>query len=204
MSGWTGFGPSCASRDSTPSCCSATPTSSTPPGRSGHWPTRAGPTSSSRSRSSWSDDEWPHLFSPMREDDRLRAELPSDHLHGPVYLDFDEGVQLFASQLAGLVPANAVIAIDEWTNALRRERSILFAPRRTGRRRTSHQHGQGDQDAGRAVVHARGPADHRTRHRRRAGAASRPASARPTSPRRSCARSSRRAPTPTSSTRSGR
>ena len=43
------------------------------------------------------DDEWPHLFSPMREDDRLRVELPSDHLHGPVYLDFDEGVELFAS-----------------------------------------------------------------------------------------------------------
>ncbi len=74
------------------------------------------------------DDEWPHLFSPMREEDRLRVELPSDHIHGPVYLDFDEGVQLFASQLAGLVPGNAVIAIDEWTNALRRERSILFAP----------------------------------------------------------------------------
>ncbi|MGO9854351.1 MAG: M24 family metallopeptidase, partial [Acidimicrobiales bacterium] len=72
-------------------------------------------------------DEWPHLFSPMREDDRLRMELPSDHIHGPVYLDFDEGVQLFASQLGALVPDNAVIAMDEWTNALRRERSILFA-----------------------------------------------------------------------------
>lgn len=74
------------------------------------------------------DDEWPHLFSPMREDDRLRMELPSDHIHGPVYLDFDEGVQLFASQLSGLVPDNPVVAMDEWTNALRRERSILFAP----------------------------------------------------------------------------
>jgi Xaa-Pro aminopeptidase len=74
------------------------------------------------------DDEWPHLFSPVREDDRLRIDLPADHIHGPVYLDFDEGVQLFAQQLAGLVPDNAVIAIDEWTNALRRERSILFAP----------------------------------------------------------------------------
>ena len=39
-----------------------------------------------------------------------------------------KGVQLFASELARLVPDNAVIAIDEWTNALRRERSILFAP----------------------------------------------------------------------------
>jgi len=73
------------------------------------------------------DDEWPHLFSPVREGDRLHMELPSDHIHGPVYLDFDEGVELFASQLAGLVPAGAVVAIDEWTNALRRERSLLFA-----------------------------------------------------------------------------
>ncbi|HEX2382748.1 MAG TPA: Xaa-Pro peptidase family protein [Acidimicrobiales bacterium] len=72
------------------------------------------------------DDESPHLFSPVREDDRQRVELPSDHLHDPVYLDFDEGVHLFASQLADLVPDNAVIAIDEWTNAMRRERSVLF------------------------------------------------------------------------------
>ena len=74
------------------------------------------------------DDEWPHLFSPLREDDGLRVRVPVDHLHGPAYLDFDEGVTLFASQLAGLVPANPVIALDEWTNALRRERTIFFAP----------------------------------------------------------------------------
>ncbi len=82
------------------------------------------------------NDAWPHLFSPMHEDDRLRTELPSDHIHGPVYLDFDEGVLLFTSQLADLVPEKAVIAMDEWTNALRRERSLLFAadvPRDAGR-----------------------------------------------------------------------
>jgi Xaa-Pro aminopeptidase len=73
------------------------------------------------------DDDWPHLFTPMREDDRLREKMPADHLHGPVYLDFDEGVQLFATQLGGLVPSGAVIGMDEWTNALRREQSILFA-----------------------------------------------------------------------------
>jgi Xaa-Pro aminopeptidase len=73
------------------------------------------------------DDEWPHLFTPVREEDQLRTTLPSEHIHGPVYLDFDEGVELFASHLADLVPDNVVIAIDEWTNALRRERSILFA-----------------------------------------------------------------------------
>jgi Xaa-Pro dipeptidase len=74
------------------------------------------------------DDEWPHLFTPMREDDRLREKMPADHLHGPVYLDFDEGVQLFAAQLGALVPGGATIAMDEWTNALRREQTILFAP----------------------------------------------------------------------------
>jgi Xaa-Pro dipeptidase len=73
------------------------------------------------------DDEWPHLFSPMREDEQFLADLPPDHLHGPVYLDFDEGVALFASQLEGLLPGNAVVAMDEWTNALCREQSILFA-----------------------------------------------------------------------------
>ncbi len=74
------------------------------------------------------DDEWPHLFSPVREDDRIEGELPSDHLHGPVYLDFDEGVDLFAAELARLVPEKHVIALDEWTNPLRREHSVLFAP----------------------------------------------------------------------------
>jgi Xaa-Pro aminopeptidase len=75
------------------------------------------------------DDERPHLFSPVRADERLRTELPPDHLHGPVYLDFDEGVHAFAAELAGLVAPGAVIAMDEWTNALRREQSLLFAGR---------------------------------------------------------------------------
>ena len=82
------------------------------------------------------DDDWPHLFTPVREDDRLREKMPADHLHGPVFLDFDEGVQLFATQLGGLVSSAAVIAMDEWTNALRREQSILFAsgaPKDAGR-----------------------------------------------------------------------
>ena len=70
------------------------------------------------------DDEWPHLFSPLRVDDGLAAAIPGDHLHGPVYLDFDEGVSTFAAALSGLVGDGAVIAMDEWTNALRR--SVLF------------------------------------------------------------------------------
>jgi Xaa-Pro aminopeptidase len=72
------------------------------------------------------DDEVPHLFSPVRADDQLRAELPPDHLHGPVYLDFDEGVAHFAAELAALVPGGARLAFDEWTHAMRRERTLLF------------------------------------------------------------------------------
>ena len=100
------------------------------------------------------DDEWPHLFSPMRGEDRPHVELPSDHLHGPVYLDFDEGVELFASQLAGLVPDKAV---DRDRRMDQRATPGAIDPvraRRTGRRRAHHQRRQGDQDAGRAVVHA--------------------------------------------------
>jgi Xaa-Pro dipeptidase len=66
------------------------------------------------------DDEWPHLFSPIRVDDGLASVLPADRLHGPVYLDFDEGVSAFVGALSGLVGTGAVIAMDEWTNALRR------------------------------------------------------------------------------------
>jgi Xaa-Pro aminopeptidase len=72
------------------------------------------------------DDEWPHLFTHAREDPALH--LPADHVHGPVYLDFDEGVQQFASTLAGLTGAGPKLAIDEWTHAMRREHTILFAP----------------------------------------------------------------------------
>lgn len=72
-------------------------------------------------------DDWPHLFSPMQRDEALSGEWPADHLHGPVYLDFDEGVTLFAAQLGDLVAGRPVIAFDEWTNALRRETSVLFA-----------------------------------------------------------------------------
>ena len=71
------------------------------------------------------DDESPHLFTPMRGDARQGTELPPDHVHGPVYLDFDEGVALFAAELAGLVPSGGTVAMDEWTNALRREPTLF-------------------------------------------------------------------------------
>ena len=74
------------------------------------------------------DDPHPHLFTPIRGDDQLDADLPADHHHGPAYVDFDEGVQRFAAQLADLIPVGATIAIDEWTHALHREHTVFFSP----------------------------------------------------------------------------
>lgn len=72
------------------------------------------------------DDEWPHLFLPFREGVAHETDLPSDHLHGPVYLEFDEGVGDFARRLAGLIPAGAAIAVDECTGAMSRAATALF------------------------------------------------------------------------------
>src|SRR3984893_17749108 len=76
------------------------------------------------------DDPPPHLFLPFREGAASESGLPADHLHGPVYLEFDEGVETFARVLADLVPAAAVIAVDELTGAMRRAQDRLF---RSGR-----------------------------------------------------------------------
>ncbi|HEY9265109.1 MAG TPA: Xaa-Pro peptidase family protein [Mycobacterium sp.] len=72
------------------------------------------------------DDEHPHLFLPFREGAAMESDLPDDHLHGPVYLEFDEGVAEFAKILARLIPAGAAIATDELTGAMRRGGSALF------------------------------------------------------------------------------
>ncbi|NTY63771.1 M24 family metallopeptidase [Mycolicibacterium sphagni] len=72
------------------------------------------------------DDEHPHLFLPFREGAAMESALPDDHLHGPVYLEFDEGVAEFAKILAGLVPPGATVATDELTGAMRRAGSSLF------------------------------------------------------------------------------
>lgn len=71
-------------------------------------------------------DEHPHLFLPFREGAAMETGLPDDHLHGPVYLEFDEGVAEFAKILAGLLPAGATIAADELTGAMRLAGSVLF------------------------------------------------------------------------------
>jgi Xaa-Pro dipeptidase len=70
------------------------------------------------------DDQWPHLFLPFREGTAEESGLPADHVHGPVYLEFEEGVQNFASTLADLVARGTTVAIDELTGAMRR--GVLF------------------------------------------------------------------------------
>jgi len=73
-----------------------------------------------------SDDPAPHLFLPFREGAAEETELPADHLHGPVYLEFDEGVEHFAAIVGDLVPRGTTIAVDELTGAMRRTASRLF------------------------------------------------------------------------------
>ena len=72
------------------------------------------------------DDEHPHLFMPLREGSVSDCQVPADHIHGPLYLEFDEGVEHFAKVLADLVPAGATVAVDELTGAMRRPQARLF------------------------------------------------------------------------------
>jgi Xaa-Pro dipeptidase len=72
------------------------------------------------------NDESPHLFLPFREGASLESDLPADHLHGPVYLEFDEGVEHFARAIADLIPAGAKVAVDECTGAMSRAQKLLF------------------------------------------------------------------------------
>ena len=73
------------------------------------------------------DDEAPHLFTPFRDDAAGELDLDDDHLHGPMYLDFDEGVEAFAKVLAGLVPGTATVAVDDLTDAIHRGHELLFS-----------------------------------------------------------------------------
>jgi Xaa-Pro dipeptidase len=75
------------------------------------------------------DDEHPHLFMPLREGSVSEAsdcQIPDSHVHGPLYLEFDEGVEKLARVLAELVPAGAAVAVDELTGAMRRAAGTLF------------------------------------------------------------------------------
>jgi Xaa-Pro aminopeptidase len=72
-------------------------------------------------------DDTPHLFTSARSESDRRNLLPADHVHAAVFLDFDEGVEQFGNALRDLVPPGARIAIDEWSQAMRRDSALLFA-----------------------------------------------------------------------------
>ncbi len=72
------------------------------------------------------DDDHPHLFLPFRSGASAPPPVPEDHLHGPVYLEFDQGVEHFARELAALVPPGAHVAVDELTGAMQRAVPRLF------------------------------------------------------------------------------
>lgn len=76
------------------------------------------------------DDEVPHLFTPFVDDvvgGLGGLGLDADHLHGPTYLDIDEGVSAFARTLAELVPDGSTVAIDELTGTMHGNQEMLFS-----------------------------------------------------------------------------
>jgi Xaa-Pro aminopeptidase len=77
------------------------------------------------------DDEVPHLFTPFLDHDAkgLASELAldDDHLHGPTYLDADEGVAAFGRAVAELIPSSATVAVDDVTGAMHHDHALLFA-----------------------------------------------------------------------------
>jgi Xaa-Pro dipeptidase len=71
-------------------------------------------------------DEHPHLFATFPSPLTADRVLPEDHLHGPLYLEFDEGAESFGRQLAEFVPAGAKVAIDELPGSIRRVQDSYF------------------------------------------------------------------------------
>jgi Xaa-Pro aminopeptidase len=71
-------------------------------------------------------DRRPHLFTSLPEGMTAVLELPDDHLHGPVFAEFDEGASAFGRILAELAPDEGKVAIDEFPGAMRRAHQQFF------------------------------------------------------------------------------
>ena len=122
------------------------------------------------------DDEVPHLFTPFRADAASELDLDDDHLHGPTYLDADEGVAAFARALADLVPPTATVAIDDVTGAMHRDRDLPVRGLAPAGGQRGDERGSRGQDARRARLPPPRPVDHGAGHGRGPGAAWLPAS----------------------------
>jgi Xaa-Pro dipeptidase len=63
-------------------------------------------------------DTAPHLYTLYG--DGVPADLPADHLHGPLFPDLDDGIEAFAKALAGHFGAGARLGVDDQTHAMLR------------------------------------------------------------------------------------
>jgi Xaa-Pro dipeptidase len=63
-------------------------------------------------------DSAPHLYTPFP--DGAPAELPDNHLHGPLFPDLDDGIDAFAKALAEHFAPGARIGVDDQTHAMLR------------------------------------------------------------------------------------
>ncbi|MGH3553980.1 MAG: aminopeptidase P family N-terminal domain-containing protein, partial [Mycobacterium sp.] len=58
-------------------------------------------------------DSAPHLYTVYT--DGVPADLPEDHLHGPLFPDLDDGMDLFGAALADHFRSGARIGVDDQT-----------------------------------------------------------------------------------------
>jgi Xaa-Pro aminopeptidase len=63
-------------------------------------------------------DSAPHLYTAFA--DGVPAELPGDHVHGPLFPDLDDGIDVFARSLADHFPSHARVGVDDQTHAMLR------------------------------------------------------------------------------------
>ncbi len=61
-------------------------------------------------------EQAPHLYTLY--DDGAPSDLPDDHLHGPVFPDLDDGIELLAKALADHFPSGARVGVDDQTHAM--------------------------------------------------------------------------------------
>ncbi len=72
------------------------------------------------------DDEFPHIWSPVHDDERLRADSRPTTCTVRCTSTSTKASPRFAAELAALTGTGAAIAVDEWTHALRRN-DFFFA-----------------------------------------------------------------------------
>jgi Xaa-Pro dipeptidase len=63
-------------------------------------------------------DSAPHLYTLFA--DGMPAELPEDHLHGPLFPDLDDGIDTFAAALAEHFASGSRVGVDDQTHAMLR------------------------------------------------------------------------------------